>query len=400
MLNIIVLMIYNGLTDMIFQTPQLEPVDHDVLALIHRQRSELQYLINQTPVRWTGALRKNTFARAVQGSNSIEGYNANLAEAVEIIDDEKPETVQAETVKALVGYRTAMTYILQIHDDPHNEINRQLLKSLHFMMLSYDMTKLPGQWRRGPIYVVKDGGEKVYEGPDAEMVPPLVDDLIEQMKSGDATDAMVRGAMAHLNLAMIHPFKDGNGRMARALQTLLLTRGGILSPIYSSIEEWLGQNTNSYYDILAQTGKGSWQPANSALPWVRFCLYAHYQQGATLIRRNNEIGRLWEQVSAIIRQSGMPERAESPIIDAALGYRVRNSHYRVGAGISEVVASRDLKRLCDMELLLPVGEKRGRHYVASEKLQGMQMAIRQNAKADNVYELAGAKDINPAPWAK
>ncbi len=383
---------------MIYQTPVLEQADREVLTLIHKQRAELKYLINQTPVRWRGALRKNTFARAVQGSNSIEGYNTNLAEAIEIIDDEKSESVEAETVKALVGYRTAMTYILQIHDDPLNEINRQLLKSLHFMMISYDMTKLPGQWRRGAIYVVKDDGQKVYEGPSSDLVPELVDALIEQMKLNVETDAMVRGAMAHLNLTMIHPFKNGNGRMARALQTLLLTRDGILSPIFCSIEEWLGRNTQSYYEILASTGKGIWNPANSALPWVRFCLHAHYQQGAILIRRNNEIGLVWEQVTKIVKESGLPERAETPLIDAALGYIIRNNRYRAEAKISEVVASRDLKRLCEIGLLLPVGEKRGRTYVASENLKQIRSSVRETSKIGNVYELVGAKEINPVPY--
>jgi Fic family protein len=382
---------------MIYQIPTLEQADHAVLGLIHEQRAQLQYLINQNPVRWTGSLRRNTFARAVQGSNSIEGYNATLAEAVEIIDDEKPETVEEETLKALTGYRIAMTYILQIHSDPYTELSPQLVRSLHYMMMSYDMTKLPGQWRRGPIYVVKEDGERVYEGTAADLVPALIGELIEQMKSTGETDAMIRGAIAHLNLAMIHPFKDGNGRMARALQTLLLTKDGILSPIYSSIEEWLGRNTKSYYEILERTGKGQWNPANSALPWVRFCLHAHYQQGATLIKRNNEIGRLWEMVSSSIHLSGMPERAESPLIDAALGYRIRNNRYRTEARISEVVASRDLKRLCEMGLLMPVGEKRGRFYMASEKLKMMQLAARDNSKTGNVYELVGAKEINPAP---
>jgi Fic family protein len=49
--------------------------------------------------------------------------------------------------------------------------------------------------------------------------------------------------MAHLNLVVIHPFRDGNGRMARALATLVLSRSDIGEPEFSSIEEWLGANT-------------------------------------------------------------------------------------------------------------------------------------------------------------
>jgi Fic family protein len=382
---------------LIYEPPTLQQIDQDVLALIYNQRKELRYLVGQNPVRWTGALRRNTFARAVQGSNSIEGYNANMADAVEIINDEKPDNVEEETVRALVGYRNAMTYIMTIHDDPHSEINEQFIRSLHFMMLSYDMTKLPGQWHRGSIYVVREeNGERVYEGPDSEQVPELVGELVQQMKSASSMDSMVRAALAHLNLTMIHPFKDGNGRMARALQTLLLTKDGVLSPIFCSIEEWLGRNTQSYYDILSLTGKGIWSPGNDALPWVRFCLHAHYQQAATLIRRNNELGRIWEQITKITREHGLPERTEAPLIDAALGYRIRNNRYRTESDISDVVASRDLKRLCEIGLLSPIGEKRGRYYLATEKLKELRASSRGNERSANPYELLGAK-INPTP---
>ena len=277
---------------MIHAYPDIAAEDREVLDLIGNLRMELRYQVSTNPVRWTGFLRRTTFARALQGSHSIEGINANMAEAVAIVDEERPETLEEETIRALQGYRSAMTYILRLHDDPYLEINAQLIRSLHFMMLSYDMTKLPGQWRNGPIYVVHEqSNETVYEGPDSEAVPGLVDELVEQTNSlKDVESSTVLAAMVHLNLAMIHPFKDGNGRMARALQTLVLARNGLVNPVFCSIEEWLGRNTDVYYRILAETGKGSWSPQNDALPWVRFCLVAHYQQADTLKKRNIQIG--------------------------------------------------------------------------------------------------------------
>lgn len=247
---------------MIFAYPKLEGVDQEVLGLIRALREELRYQVNNNPVRWTGFLRRNTFARALQGSNSIEGINATLAEAVAIVDDERPETLEEETLRALEGYRSAMTYVVRLHDDPYLDINAQLIRSLHFMMLSYDMTKLPGQWRSNAIFVVREPSqETVYEGPPADRVPSLMEELVGQANSGDSVEsATVLAAMAHLNLAMIHPFKDGNGRMARALQTLVLARRGVISPVFSSIEEWLGRNTDAYYRILAETGQGRWSP--------------------------------------------------------------------------------------------------------------------------------------------
>ncbi|MBV9738619.1 MAG: Fic family protein [Hyphomicrobiales bacterium] len=379
---------------MIHAYPRLDMADREALDMIREQRAVLKYQVNAHPVRWQGFLRRNTFARALQGSNSIEGINVSLAEAVAVVDDEKPETLEEETARALFGYRTAMTYIIRIHDDPHAEVNAQFIRSLHFMMLSYDMTMLPGQWRPGAIYVIRSpSDERVYEGPDAEQVPSLVDELVAQINSAEDIDSStVLAAMAHLNLAMIHPFKDGNGRMARALQALVLARNGVVSPTFCSIEEWLGRNTEAYYNILAEVGQGKWSPQRDALPWVRFCLVAHYQQAATLIKRNAIIGRAWNEVARLRKQYGLLDRMELVLMDAIFGYRVRNQRHREHNELSEVVASRDLKRLTELGLLEAVGEKRGRYYVAAPPLKEIWKRSIDPTKAPNPYDILGVKN--------
>jgi Fic family protein len=84
--------------------------------------------------------------------------------------------------------------------------------------------------------------------------------------------------MAHLNLVMIHPFSDGNGRMARCIHTLVLAREGILEPEFCSIEEYLGYEQQGYYDVLAKVGRGSWHPKSDTRPWLRFILKGHLVQ--------------------------------------------------------------------------------------------------------------------------
>jgi Fic family protein len=373
---------------MVYAYPTLHATDFAVLGMIQEQRNLLRYQVSQNPGRWSGFLRRNTLARALQGSNSIEGYNANLAEAQAVVDDERPETLEDETLSALIGYRTAMTYILRVHDDPYAEVNAQFIRALHYMMLSYDLTKHPGQWRPGAIFIVREqDGDVVYEGPDAPDVPGLLAELVDQITNLKGADSTVLAAMAHLNLTMIHPFKDGNGRMSRALQTLVLARDGILSPVFGSIEEWLGRNTEGYYAKLAEVGQGRWNPQNDALPWVRFCLVAHYQQAATLIRRNNEFGRVWAEIERVRSGFHLPDRMDTALMDAAYGYIVRNNRYRTDHEISDVVASRDLKRLCEVGLLEPVGEKRGRHYLAGQPLVEIRQRLRDRTRAANPYDL-------------
>ena len=150
----------------------------------------------------------------------------------------------------------------------------------------------PGRWRRGPIWVRNDAtGEMVYEAPEAALVPGLIDELVTALAADRHSPAMVRAAMAHLNFVMIHPFRDGNGRMARCLQTLVLAREQILAQELCSIEEYLGRNTDAYYRILADVGQGRWRPQGDALPWVRFCLTAQYIQAVSVVRRIRESER-------------------------------------------------------------------------------------------------------------
>lgn len=373
---------------MIFKTPSVDDREAEVLAHVEELRGQLRRWVAERR-RWNGVLRRMSFARQIQASNSIEGYNSTLDDAVAIIEGEDPLDATEETRLALEGYRQAMTYVLQLADDPHFTYSTALLKSLHFMMMSYQLGKSPGRYRMGYIYVRNDAtGEIVYEGPDADRVPALMSELVASLNEADPdTPVMVRGAMAHLNLVLVHPFRDGNGRMARGLQTLVLAREAILSPEFCSIEEYLGRNTSSYYDILTEVGRGYWQPQNDARPWVRYCLTAHYAQARTLLRRIKESERLWEILAEETNRRRLPERTVSALFEAARGFRVRNATYRPLSDVSEQTATRDLKHLVEAGLLVPKGERRGRHYVASDHLRSLRAkSLEVRVPIENPFE--------------
>lgn len=124
-----------------------------------------------------------------------------------------------------------------------------------------------------------DTGEVVYEGPDVNDVPQLMRELTTELNLNDDTPGIIQAGMAHLNLVMIHPFWDGNGRMTRCLRRLVLARGGVLTPVFMSVEEYLGRNTVDYYRILAEVGTGSWRPTTAARPWIRFLSRPAARQG-------------------------------------------------------------------------------------------------------------------------
>ena len=354
---------------MLYTLPTLPEQHLQVVERIDRLRNRLRFLLQGQPRRWAGLLRRSTFARAIQGSNSIEGYHVTVDDAVAAVDGQEPLDERTEAWKAITGYRDAMSYVLQLADDSYFQHNEGTLRSLHYMMLSYDVTKHPGRWRPRSIYVRREPDNAiVYEAPSADLVPSLMAELMTALNATSPLPVMVRAALAHLNLVMVHPFSDGNGRMARALQSFVLAREGILDPTFSSIEEYLGRNTQAYYDTLAQVGQGAWHPENDPLPFVTFCLTAHYRQAEKLLQRTDEMAQLWTLLEAETTRRGLPERSMFALSDAAIGFRVRNATYRTAAQISDPLASRDLRALVDAGLLVPHGERRGRHYVASEWL--------------------------------
>ncbi len=381
---------------MIFAEPKLKSDDERVLDMIRSQRARLSSWTQSVPRRWFGSLRRNTFARAIQGSNTIEGYHATLDEVVAAVEDEPPLDERTETWLAISGYRDALTYVLQASEDPFFELGKQYLKSLHFMMVGFDLNAFPGRWRPGTVYVVnKATGDTAYDAPDVELVDLLMQELVAYLAEPAAQSSIVAAAMGHLNLTMIHPFKDGNGRMARALQTLMLAKEGHVHPIFSSIEEWLGRNTDDYYAVLAQVGQGSWNPKNDALPWIRFCLKAHYQQAGTMIRRFDEYNELFGIIREIIEKHKLNERVSLPLFDCALGLRMKNARYQKDADVTQYVAGRDLKQLADLELITPHGEKRGRYYVANGILKAARSKVRRTKKVDNPYDLLAERMSEP-----
>jgi Fic family protein len=363
---------------MLFATPQLSDADERVIGEIEDFRTTLRQFLHQ-PRRWQGSLRRNLFARAVRGSNSIEGYDVSLDDAIALVADEEPLEADDATAAEIIGYRNALTYIQQLADDPHFRLDESLLRSLHFMMLGHDLSKSPGQYRRGEIFVRdEDRGVVVYEAPDFRLVPPLMAELAATFSQPEDCPVFVRAAMAHLDLVMIHPFRNGNGRMARALQTLMLAREQVLSPEFGSIEEWLGRNTQSYYQVLLETGGGVWHPERDAHEWIMFNLRAHHMQAQTVLRRIYVADRLWNELVAALSDARLPERAAWALLDAASGLRVRTSSYAKDAEVEMPSAARDMRMLVAAGFLQPQGETRGRIYKATPRLR----EIRDQIAAD------------------
>ena len=365
---------------MIYVTPTLSPKDDRALEAIDELREGLRFYV-ATPRRWHETLRRATTARVVQGSNTIEGYHASVEEVAAVMANENPRTLDDETRMAISGYRDAMTYVIQqAREAP--VIDASMLRALHLMITRHDLSSNPGLWRPGPVWVNDPDGRAVYEAPERSLVEPLVAELLHQIADG-GDHVIVVAAMAHLNLVLVHPFSDGNGRVARCLQSLVLGCEGLLSPEFLSIEEYLGRNTSAYYAALREVSRGRWSPGRSARPWIEFCITAHYRQAMTLRRRIRELEALWDRCEQLATRHRLSGRTVAALVDAAQGWRLRRSLYltiteaSIGEKVSPAVATRDLTAMARAGLLHPRGERRGRYYVGTPLLRMVWQEIRK-----------------------
>ncbi|MDG4767909.1 Fic family protein [Solwaraspora sp. WMMD406] len=351
---------------MIYAMPRLDGADRQVLHELDQMRADLRLQLRSTP-RWAGQLRRSLFAAAIQGSNTIEHITISGSDARALVEQAPMSAETSDEVRqAVVGYRDAMTYVQQTPELDFFEYSQTLLSALHFMITKYQPAKWPGRYRTGGIFVTSaDPLEPVYTGPDAERVSGLMGELVEWLRHGDLdAPAYARAAMAHLNLVSIHPWRDGNGRTARALHTLVLARTGELAAEFSSIEEWLGEqiNTVQYYEALRSAQDGSFQPDRDAHPWLRFVLAAHHRQAQRVKRRSEWAVRLWNDLERLTEQKGLPGRVVSALYAAAAG-ELRRTTYQQDEGLSRDQAIRDVQALTRAGLLTPRGNATSRVYL-------------------------------------
>jgi hypothetical protein len=353
----------------LFVTPRISRALSNELAELDELRVQLGDAVG-VPGPWLGQLRRKVRASSVESSVSIEGYSVGDANAAAIVAGETPPDPDDDGQMAVACYARAMDHVGTMAIDPRFRWSDRVILDLHFDACLFQRDKSPGLLRTGPIYVTDPAGAApAYTGPDGADVPDLLDEVIDWLEHGDLdAHVAVRAAMAHLHVVSVHPFRDGNGRISRIVQSLVLARQGLLAPEFSSIEEYLGRNTEGYYKALQQVQGGSYRPDRDAAPWVRFCVAAHIAQARLRLAQIAAAGKRWASLEALAEQHAWPDRLvialEQSLFDGA-----ERAAYATEAQVSLATASSDLRRLVDAGLLVQRGRTRSTRYVASDTLR-------------------------------
>jgi len=254
-------------------------------------------------------------------SSRIEGTQASLVEVLQHEAGEEYSEEKEWDIGEVINYRRALLMAEQTLEV--RPVSLQLIRELHAMLMENvrgeDQT--PGAFRTVQNWIGKRGC-KIQE---ARFIPPspltMQDSMrhLEEYISGDDIDPLVQLAVIHAQFEIIHPFKDGNGRLGRMLIPLFLYQKRVLQRPMFYLSEYFEEHDGEYRDrLLAITDDNDWQG------WIEFFLQAIHQQAERNTTRAKQIHELYDQMKQKIVESTHSQFA-LPALDAFFSRPIINT---------------------------------------------------------------------------
>lgn len=313
-------------------------------------------------------LRASALAETVHYSTLIEGNELPLIEARRAAHGTLDPDTRAKI--ELVNYVEALHYLDELSERGGIEITPETILALHGRTTqglgsnesAHFKPRHEGAWRDGAALVVdRATGRVMHEGPLPEEVPDRMAGLCawiaeREDRLVDFPPPVIAG-VAHYALTDIHPFADGNGRVARLLSAAILMRLGFISRRLFSFERYYADDRNAYYAALRSVRAETFN-MNGWLEYFLGGLAEEYERVAARIAELQAIGL---GTSARIELSTSQERA---LVQLNLNSLIefRRADYERLAEVSRATAGRDLRDLKEKRLIAQRGEGAAARY--------------------------------------
>lgn len=279
-------------------------------------------------------LRKRNRIKTIQSSLGIEGNSLTEEQITAILENKRiggPAKDIAEVKNAIAVYDRIKNF---------NHTSIASFCRAHAMMMK-DLATDAGKLRRRSVGIVR-GKKLAHLAPPGERIPALMKDLFDYLKK-DKELILIKSCVFHYELEFIHPFTDGNGRMGRLWQTVILMKK---YPVfeYLPVESLIKQNQKAYYDVLAKCDK-----TGSSTLFISFMLEKIERSLETMLQTQNF------SLSADERIHLAKEKFQGDSF-------TRLEYLRHFKALSTATASRDLRIGVDKGILKKTGDKRTTKY--------------------------------------
>ena len=295
-------------------------------------------------------LRKVNRIRSIQSSLAIENNTLSLEQVTDIIEGKRvsglPHEIQ-EVRNACLAYEKLLDY------DPY-EVKDFL--AAHYLM-TVDLVKDAGHFRSQNVGVFA-GARLVHPGANYKFVPQLITELFAWAKKADI-HPLVKSSIVHFEIEFIHPFMDGNGRIGRLWQTLILSKWNELFA-WLPLETFVHEKQQGYYDALEESGK-----AGDSQVFIEFML------DAVLLALEEIPSRKITDIFTDIITDKLT-RAEMEFLEQIAGYLDKNgeiTNYRAQllTNKSDISVKKYFAKFVEIGLLQVEGKNKGRKYKINKK---------------------------------
>lgn len=279
-------------------------------------------------------LRKKNRIKTIQSSLEIEGNTMTVEQVTDLLNNNRVLAPQ----KDIIEVKNAIAVYNQLQK--FNVYNLKALCRAHQILMK-GLVENPGKLRTKTVGIVK-GSDIAHMAPPGNMVFPLMTDLFKYLKN-DEDLILIKSCVFHYELEFIHPFVDGNGRMGRLWQTMILKEH---SPIFDflPIESLVKSRQQEYYEVLGASDK-----IGSATPFIEFMLDIIKDALEELLKEQN-ISLTGKDRILIFKDSIGNQKFS------------RQDYLRSFKDISQATASRDLKVAAENGVIEKFGDKRTTKY--------------------------------------
>lgn len=280
------------------------------------------YLNKQSPT-----LRKQNKIKTIHSSLQIEGNTLSKEQITALIENKRvigPEKDVTEVLNAIKAYENLESF--KAPDE------KSFLNAHQIMMKG--LIAYPGKYRNKSVGIVK-GLEVAHVAPPFENVPFLMKDLFTYLKKSDEI-VLIKSCVFHYEMEYIHPFLDGNGRIGRLWQTIILMEK---YPVFEFLpfETLINKTQNEYYQSLALSDK-----AGNSTVFIEYMLHVIDQSLGELLNFKNRTLREMDRIEYFLKISS--------------NQFTRKDYMNTFKDISTATASRDLKKAKELNLITKQGK--------------------------------------------
>jgi len=301
-----------------------------ILGLVSSISEQIGEIKTARLVKLPTELRKKNRIKTIQSSLEIEGNTLTVEQITDLINNKRVLAPK----KDILEVKNAIKVYSKLDSFDANDLDSLCIA--HKLLMT-GLIDNPGQLRKTSVGIVK--GENIaHLAPPGKMVYSLINDLFDYLKN-DKDLLLIKSCVFHYEFEFIHPFVDGNGRMGRLWQTVILKE-------YSKVFEFLPVETlikerqQDYYNILGKSDK-----QGSSTSFVEFMLEMIYIALDDLLKSQN----------VTLTDSDRINIFKDLIADKEFS---RQDYLRYNKDISSATASRDLKNAVDNGILIKTGDKR------------------------------------------